>query len=269
MTTATRPTLPSAIATHAHRLVWVDLTHSVGEALSKQLTGGCCIQRVTDPLQIEATIHTHTPQFLCFEFDEPDAQGMNALAHTRLHHPSLPVLMFTGCHSEAVAIWALRMRVWDLLVKPLSCELLNQRISMLTALTCGPRPRAMHETLYLPQVAEDFVVSNGYGEHEKTHPAIAHVVQYFDDKIKLSDVAAMCHCGTTQFCRIFRQEHGQSFHQYLLHYRIDQACDRLANPNSHAKDVAYDVGFNDLSYFARAFKRHVGVCPSQYHLRAR
>jgi AraC-like DNA-binding protein len=121
----------------------------------------------------------------------------------------------------------------------------------------------------LPQLAEDFVVLKGCEKHKKTHPAITHVAQHFDDNIALSDVASMCHCGTTQFCRVFRQEHGQSFHQYLLHYRIDQACDRLANPHSHAKEVAYDVGFNDLSYFARAFKRQVGVCPSKYHLRAR
>jgi AraC-like DNA-binding protein len=241
----------------------------MGEALCKQLTDGCCIQRVIDTLQIQQAIHAHAPQFLCFEFDEPDVEGMNALAHTRLHHPSLPVLMITGCHSEAVAIWALRMRVWDLLVKPLSCELLNQRVAALTALTCSTKPRATYENIIFSQTTKDFVVLDGYGEHEKTLPTIAHVVQYFDDKIKLSDVASMCHCGTTQFCRIFRQEHGQSFHQYLLHYRIDQACDRLANPHSHAKEVAYDVGFNDLSYFARAFKRHVGVCPSQYHLRAR
>jgi two-component system, response regulator YesN len=263
------PTLNGAIATRAHRLVWVDLTQRVGDALCRQLPGGCCIQRVIDPLQIEATIHAHAPQFLCFEFDEPDAEGMSALAHTRLHHPNLPVLMITGCHSEAVAIWALRIRVWDLLVKPLPLALLHDRISGLTELICSTNPHSMHANYSLPQAAEDFVSMNGYGNHEKTHPAITHVAQHFDGKIALSDVASLCHCGTTQFCRVFRQEHGQSFHQYLLHYRIDQACDRLANPHSHAKEVAYDVGFNDLSYFARAFKRQVGVCPSQYHLRAR
>jgi AraC-like DNA-binding protein len=224
---------------------------------------------VIDPLQIEATIHAHAPQFLCFEFDEPDAEGMSALAHTRLHHPNLPVLMITGCHSEAVAIWALRIRVWDLLVKPLSCELLNQRISALTALTYSTKQRAGYENLFLRPVADDFVVMNGYEKHKKTHPAITHVAQHFDGNIALSDVASMCHCGTTHFCRIFRQEHGQSFHQYLLHYRIDQARDRLANPHSHAKEVAYEVGFNDLSYFARAFKRQVGVCPSEYRATAR
>ena len=36
-----------------------------------------------------------------------------------------------------------------------------------------------------------------------------------------------------------------------------------------AKEVAYSVGFNDLSYFTRAFKREFGGCPSAYQAGAR
>ena len=42
-----------------------------------------------------------------------------------------------------------------------------------------------------------------------------------------------------------------------------------AQPGALVKDVAYSVGFNDLSYFTRAFKRQLGVCPSDYQAGAR
>jgi AraC-like DNA-binding protein len=73
----------------------------------------------------------------------------------------------------------------------------------------------------------------------------------------------------SQFCRVFRQELDVGFGQCLLRYRIDRACEHLAHPGATAKAVADAVGFNELSYFTRAFKRRVGVCPSDYRAAAR
>ena len=69
--------------------------------------------------------------------------------------------------------------------------------------------------------------------------------------------------------RAFRQEHDAGFNQHLLRYRLERACESLAHPGALAKEVAYAVGFNDLSYFTWAFKRQLGVCPSEYRAGAR
>ena len=52
-------------------------------------------------------------------------------------------------------------------------------------------------------------------------------------------------------------------------YRLEQACESLAHPGALAKEVAYAVGFNDLSYFTWAFKRQLGLTPSEYRAGAR
>jgi two-component system, response regulator YesN len=103
------------------------------------------------------------------------------------------------------------------------------------------------------------------GRRGRTQTAIAYVESQFGSKITLDQVASLCHLSTYQFCRVFKQEQGVSFGQYLLHYRLERACERLTTGDVLAKEVAYSVGFNDLSYFTWAFKRQVGVCPSQYH----
>ena len=51
--------------------------------------------------------------------------------------------------------------------------------------------------------------------------------------------------------------------------RLDRACEGLTHPGALTKEVAYAVGFNDLSYFTCAFKRQLGVCPSDYQAGAR
>lgn len=100
---------------------------------------------------------------------------------------------------------------------------------------------------------------------ERTHHAIGYVALEFGSKIALDQVAAMCRLSPSQFCRVFKHEQGMSFGQYLMHYRLERACERLIAGDVLTKEVAYFVGFNDLSYFTWAFKRQVGVCPSRYN----
>ena len=50
----------------------------------------------------------------------------------------------------------------------------------------------------------------------------------------------------------------------MLRYRIFEACKELQHPNVPVANVAYSVGFNDPSYFARVFRRFIGVSPSEY-----
>jgi two-component system, response regulator YesN len=256
-----QPAMPDSCdpATASHhsshsRLLWVDLTQEAQTALVERLGSEWAmdLQCVKEPTQIPGAIEVYAPQFVCFEFDAPEVPGINALARTRHEHPGLPVLMITGCLSEAVARWALHMRVWDLLVKPVPVQALRQHIAALAELT-----ELAHPHNALPSAARK--------RQDRTLPAITHVAVQFHHKIALEKVAALCRLSPSQFCRVFRQEQGVSFAQYLLHYRIDRACERLGCPGALAKEVAYSVGFNDLSYFTWAFKRQVGVCPSRYH----
>ncbi len=249
--------------------LWVNLTRDARTLLAHSAGGTFNVRCVREPTQVDGAIQVHAPQFLCFEFDQPDAPGIAVLAHTRREHPGLPVLMITGAHSEAVAIWALRIRVWDLLVKPVSSGELSQRLSALIELTRQPGRGPARDIRFPPQGGEATAVPGGPGRHRRTHPAIAHVATHFDHKIALQDVAALCRLSPTQFCRVFRQEQGASFGQHLLRYRLERARERLTHPGALAKEVAYAVGFNDLSYFTWAFKRQLGLTPSEYRAGAR
>jgi len=249
--------------------LWVNLTREARTMLDQSAGDAFDVRCVREPTQILGAIQVHAPQFLCFEFDEPDAPGIAVLAHTRRAHPSLPVLMITGGHSEAVAIWALRIRVWDLLVKPVSSGELSQRLTALFKLTNHAGTGSERDITFPSQGIETTMVPTDFDEHRKTHPAIAHVAKHFDRKIMLDDVAALCRLSPTQFCRVFRQEQGVSFCQHLLHYRLERACEGLAHSGALAKEVAYAVGFNDLSYFTWAFKRQFGLTPSEYRAATR
>jgi AraC-like DNA-binding protein len=163
-----------------------------------------------------------------------------------------------------VAMWTLRLRVWDLLIKPVPHADLSERILALASMMSDHSAAVTSGTtipsasISLPRaIAVEHMV-------KRTLPAISCVAEHFDRKIALAEVAALCQLSPSQFCRAFRKEHAVSFGQYLLRFRMQQARECLASRNSLVKEVAYALGFNDLSYFTRSFRREFGICPSAY-----
>lgn len=60
-----------------------------------------------------------------------------------------------------------------------------------------------------------------------------------------------------------------TFRHFLLDYRMRMARTLLTESRAPVSQVAYAVGFNDLSHFGRLFRRHVGESPTCYRQRLR
>lgn len=71
------------------------------------------------------------------------------------------------------------------------------------------------------------------------------------------------------FLRLFAATLGVTPHQYLLRSRLRHAARRLAEDDTAVTEIAYDVGFADLSNFTRTFHRAAGVSPSKFRLMSR
>ena len=64
--------------------------------------------------------------------------------------------------------------------------------------------------------------------------------------------------------RIFRQETGISFHQYLNNVRITKAKELIRTTALRLTDISQMVGYDDQSYFTKVFKRTAGIAPGEY-----
>ena len=62
---------------------------------------------------------------------------------------------------------------------------------------------------------------------------------------------------------------GVTPHQYLVRSRLRHAARRLAYDDSPVTDIAYDVGFGDLSNFVRTFHRAAGASPMRFRQASR
>jgi AraC-like DNA-binding protein len=90
------------------------------------------------------------------------------------------------------------------------------------------------------------------------------VSAHFAEKFAAASIAGHCGLSRFQFSRSFHSVYGITFREYLLRFRIIQACARLRGSDQPVTEIAYSVGFHDGSYFARMFRRYTGVLPSQY-----
>ena len=64
--------------------------------------------------------------------------------------------------------------------------------------------------------------------------------------------------------KYFKNTMGTSFIDYLNEYRLTMASRLLLSSESSILAVSEEVGFDNLSYFNRTFKRHFGTTPSAY-----
>lgn len=101
------------------------------------------------------------------------------------------------------------------------------------------------------------------------NPGIARA-RYFLDRhytepdLMLKDTAAEARMSVSRFSTLFAREMGCTFTEYITRLRIQAACALLRDTQSKISKIASDVGYNDPHYFSWAFRRHMGMTPTEY-----
>ena len=96
------------------------------------------------------------------------------------------------------------------------------------------------------------------------HRCIQHIGAGYQERLTLEDTARMVCLSPDYLSRIFRQETGISFHQYLNNVRITKAKELIRTTALRLTDISQMVGYDDQSYFTKVFKRTAGIAPGEY-----
>jgi transcriptional regulator GlxA family with amidase domain len=96
------------------------------------------------------------------------------------------------------------------------------------------------------------------------HEAKAMLGQHLEQEVDLEVMAKKLSVGYHWLRRAFRQETGQSLHQYRLQLRLSRAKVLLKNSDSTVEQIAQQTGFTDPYYFSQIFKRKTGCSPTSW-----
>ncbi len=248
------------------RLLWVDLTVTGADpALPDGIEQWFEVTRCAGSHGLSRELSRVKPEAVCFDYDFPDRPGLRLAAETKQTFPSTPMLMSTVQHSESLAIWAFRSRLTDYLVKPISQEEL-QRVYQVLHDMAGLRHDQSRRRLTRPPVLmPSEAITAAKSPESALLPAIYYVQEHYGEKIVAEEVAKLCAMSPYRFSRNFHEAFGLTFRDYVVRYRLKEAKRLLRNPQASVTDIAFAVGFNDVSYFSRMFKRHFGAAPSVVH----
>lgn len=247
-------------------LLWFDLTSGAKDTgLRIQCTRVFDVERTTRLARASQDIERLRPSVVCFDFDHPDQDRLRAMQAVKKAHPRIPLLMMTLDHSESLAVWAFRARVWNYLVKPVAPAEFEENLQALARIVDRGTPPRVPQTLEAA-VPEDLPAQPVDPAVARLQPALHYVKRHYHEKIS-EEVAARC-CGMSrcEFSRKFHAAFGMTFREHLLRARITEARRMLMEGQQSVTAIAYSVGFNDGSHFARMFRRYTHVLPSAYQM---
>jgi two-component system response regulator YesN len=94
--------------------------------------------------------------------------------------------------------------------------------------------------------------------------ALRYMEENYMKQISLEEISQYVGISPQHFSKIFKEETGLNYIDWLTNLRIESAKKMLLTEKSTVKEVCYMVGYNDPNYFSRIFKKIEGVSPTEY-----
>ncbi len=128
-----------------------------------------------------------------------------------------------------------------------------------------------HLLLMLHEIASEGIAcdrsvsnSSALTRMERLKKVLFYIQQEYDKPIRLKELAGLIPMSEGQFCRFFKSMTGQTPVDYINSYRIRLAAGLLTQSERKISDIALEVGFDNISYFIRVFRKMMKCSPSAF-----
>lgn len=206
---------------------------------------------------------------ILMDIEMPGMSGLDAARAVLAQRPSCRVIFVTAYSLFQYAHEAVHLGACDYLLKPVDPDELEAAIRRAIrqieterklAALAPVQPEPAEERGQTAEVEE--------GENSQTALVMAHVRRYLEDNymfdLSLDSVGEILHISPAYLSAQFKKYQKMNFLDCLTELRINAAKKLLTDPFRSSAEVASMVGYEDASYFARAFKKRTGMTPTQY-----
>ncbi|WNS44087.1 response regulator transcription factor [Paenibacillus sp. MMS20-IR301] len=108
----------------------------------------------------------------------------------------------------------------------------------------------------------------GLLDREMKSPVVNQVLNYieksYSEDLSLKKLGFMFNIHPVYLGQLFHKATGESFAEYMNRYRIERAKELLRSTNQKVHEIARNVGYWEMGYFYKQFKKYVGVSPTEF-----
>lgn len=109
-------------------------------------------------------------------------------------------------------------------------------------------------------------------ERKAVAPLAADILKYLEDNYRenpsLVEIADNFNYSVSHICRVFKKSYNDSIVNYIIKLKINEALKLIEQNEKSFNDICDVLGFDDMAYFSRLFKKYTGMTPSVYRKNA-
>ena len=99
---------------------------------------------------------------------------------------------------------------------------------------------------------------------DKLKNVLDYIELHYAENISVSDLAKLCYFSDYHFMRFFKKHMNMTCVEYINNLRLEKAVELFKQGNTEILNVSLSVGFHNLSYFYRAFKKKYRMTPLSF-----
>jgi len=230
--------------------------------LSEQLAPDYQVLVASDGQQGLELAQAHIPDLIISDLMMPRLDGLSLCHQLKTDERTchVPILMLTAKAGTDSKIEGLEHGADDYLVKPFVLAEVRARVANLLAQRQRLRDYYRRDVSLLAPQAK--LPSLDAQFLQKLHGMVEKMLDHAD--LGVEHLCEAVSLSRSQLHRKLQAITGQSATEFIRSVRLRRAAHLLAQQQGNVSEIAYSVGFDNLSYFSRTFKEQYGLSPSEY-----
>ena len=191
-------------------------------------------------------IKKEKPDIIITDIKMPGVDGIEVAKYVYEHGMAAKVIFLTAYAEFQYAQEAIRYDVCGYIIKTSVIEMLPGMIQ-----------KAIDKLSTVTEESRDCFSDDILGRLQR------YISEHYTDKLNLSQISKELHSNGSYLSRLYKTKTGQNLFDVINQMKLEKAKEYIAQ-GKRIYEVAQLVGFDDVSYFSRVFRKYEGCSPREY-----